>query len=266
MSLRSFSISKKQAFECPRRGGYQYVERRPVDVVSVEQFVGSLVHDIAHKAVRDFEVFHRPGSPATYTDLFTTRLLETLPTNLVIPRQGRSLDDYEALGHACLQTLVSELLPKIAAAERLLAVEQSIRYNVDDGEGGTITVFGRLDRLGEDRQTGAIVVHDWKTAGASLPWQEAVDTSQQIAVYLAWVRLRYPDRARSAMEHYLAFGQSFTTTRTDEDLNGITEFIRRETGKIEALVEFPARPNGLCRWCGYLPSCTEGQASCRSAR
>lgn len=68
------------------------------------------------------------------------------------------------------------------------------------------------------------------------------------------------------MEHYLAFGQSFTTTRTDEDLDGIIEFIRRETCKIESLVEFPARPNGLCRWCGYLPSCVEGQASCSNAR
>ena len=266
MSLRSFSISRQQAFECPRRGSYQYVERRQPDVVSVEQFVGSLVHDVAHKAVQDFEVFQRPGSLATYTDLFTTRLLETLPANLVIPRRERSLDDYEALGHACLRTLVDELLPRIAAAERLLGVEQSIRYVVDDGKDRPITVFGRVDRLGEDRQTGAIVVHDWKTAGASLPWQEAVDTSRQIAVYLAWVRMRYPDRARSAMEHYLAFGQSFTTTRTDEQLDGVTEFIRRETGKIEGLVEFPARPNGLCRWCGFLPACPEGQASCSHSR
>lgn len=97
MSIRSFSISKQRAFACPRRGRYQYVERRPPNVVSVEQFVGSLVHEIAQKAILDFEVLRRPESPATYTERFTASFLETMPTNLIIPRGERRLDDYEAL-------------------------------------------------------------------------------------------------------------------------------------------------------------------------
>lgn len=33
-----------------------------------------------------------------------------------------------------------------------------------------------------------------------------------------------------------------------------------------SLADRARRPNGLCRWCGSLPSCAEGQASCQYFR
>ncbi len=260
MKNRTFSFSKLQAFECPRRGRWQYIERRKPDVVSVEQLMGTLVHEVAQRAVQDAEVFNRPRTPEAYAEMLTNRLIEALPENLIIPRTGRSLDDYEALAHACLVNLISEILPRIREEEKLLGAERSINFTISDGGGRPLTVFGRIDRLGEDRKTGAVVVHDWKTAGSALPTQAEVDETPQLAVYLHWVRERYPNRPRYAVLHYLAFGQSIKTTRTDEEIDRALETMRSEAARIESLIDYPSKPNGLCRWCGYLPSCVEGQA------
>ncbi len=145
-------------------GGPSSRHALPQDEGYLDRLVDGLISEVARIAVMEHEVHQCPASLRAYADLLDARFREALARLGGLPLPQPAVRAAAARGLTCLETLVDQVLPRLTFAERFLAADKPFRLFIEDGPRKPISQLGRIDRLGEDRCTGAIVVHKWRTA------------------------------------------------------------------------------------------------------
>jgi putative RecB family exonuclease len=120
-------------------------------------------------------------------------------------------------------------------------------------------VRGVIDRLARARD-GAIEIHDYKTS-RRLPSQRQLDADRQLALYQLAVAEAHPHAPIRLVWHYLCFGATRVSTRSEEQLAALRRSTAGLIERIEGEERFAPRPGPLCAWCEYRQLCPAGGAS-----
>ncbi len=151
------------------------------------------------------------------------------------------------------QVMILEYIHTVQPHFAPLEVEQDFTLRLSD----EVSFSGRIDAV-----TASSLV-DWKTA--SKPWTPGDQHHKdQASAYL----LARPDQQRVSFAVFAPSGescgfQSLATTRTDEQKAQYRLKVLKVADDIRAAKasgNFAANPGPLCGWCGYLGSCSAGEA------
>ncbi len=246
-----YSHSRLSSFEtCKKKFQLRYLLDVPVDSEGVEAFVGKRVHEVLERL---YEFVGRDQVPSL------RRVIERYHAffdehydaeRIRIVREGLDVDHYREIGVRCLNGYYRRHYP--FDADETLGIEERVVFDLDPE--GRYRVQGIIDRIVRTRD-GCIEVHDYKT-GAYVPSQAKLDEDRQLALYQLGLTQRYgADQRFRLVWHYLARGQTRTSTRSPEMLADLGQTIIALIDKVEATEEFPATKNNLCNWCEYKKYC-----------
>jgi putative RecB family exonuclease len=246
-----YSHSRLSTFEtCRKKFHFRYVLQIPQETEGIEAFVGKRVHEVLER-LYTFLARQQVPSLRRVVERYHALFDESFdPDKVVIVKEGFDVDHYRALGVRCLEHYYRTHYP--FESDETLAVEEHVKFPLDAE--GRYGIQGFVDRIGRARD-GAIEIHDFKT-GSYVPSQKALDSDRQLALYQIGIGDRFGDDTEVRLVwHYLARGQTRTSSRTPEQLETLKTGTLRLVEQAESEQAFPARKNNLCAWCEYKPLC-----------
>lgn len=243
---------------CPRAFRYRYLEGMEESFISINAFLGRMVHatlEWLHERVEEGEV-------PTYLD--TLAHLE-----------GRWAEELGSNGEVRIVHGPSDRRWYLARAARAVEAYYWGHHPFDgserpDGEhpvrelrewllefdlAAGLPARGFVDRL-LFLADGTIEIHDYKTGAARPPRDLAADP--QAALYQLGVRQRHPDCRVVSVWHYLIQGRKLEVEPAPAALEATRSRLLGQVEEIRAAESFPALPGRLCAWCGFQDSCPEG--------
>jgi len=240
----TYSYSAISTFEnCPLAYKFRYVEKRPEAFTTIEARMGSVVHEVLHWAYGKHEI---PAaiSVSELEERFRN-LWENLDwENIRIVREGRLRGEYFQAGLGML----------IAFRERVMSrddristhLEESFHLDLDKNTG----FRGVVDRIARS-PGGALQVIDYKTGRTVAP----TDTLQ-LPAYALFAFQEFPELNRVDL-CFEDLKQGITRSESLDrgELPGVQNRLLNAIEPLRAAVDFPPRPSGLCRWCGYEGQC-----------
>jgi putative RecB family exonuclease len=246
-----YSISQLKKFEeCPRQYKFIYVDRIRREEEGVEAFMGQRFHD-AMEWLYGERAF-RVAPLEELLDRYEKDWAAQWHPAVRIVREGRTQDDYRALGRRFIEDYYRRHHPfdegKVAGLER------RIHFPLD--EAGRYRCKGIIDRL-MIAPDGAFEVHDYKTT-SKLPEQREIDEDRQLALYQIGVQALWPEARERGVRlvwHEVAFDVEMRSTRTPESLDRLRAGLGALIDRIEAETEFPLHESALCSWCAYPDLC-----------
>ncbi len=233
------SYSRLSRFEeCPRSFEAHYILGEPSEESDALRF-GSLLHTV-------LEVLYRRAKEAGGE----FRLTEALATEVFTtawPGSGLAGQEHFVEGLRILHEYVRQ--HPVVDGSAVLGVEHEFDVRIADRE---IRGFiDRVDRVGDD----AIEVVDYKTNRVVFT-REEVDTSLQLGIYHLAARELFPWAKDVRLSfHLLRHGIRLVTTRTDEQLALLREYISTLARQIETSTSFPPRLGPHCPSCDHRRSC-----------
>lgn len=245
-----YSHSRISTFEdCPKKYEFSYVLKAPKGAETVEQFLGSRVHEALEWLHAEVRACHVPSA-----DELTARLQvlwdAAWTDEVAVTREERTADDYRAIGEKAVRDYHARYAPFDQG--RTVGLEMKVAFPLD--ESGTVEILGYIDRLTKVAD-GVWEIHDYKT-GNSLPTQARLDADRQLALYEMAVRAAYPDaREVTLVWHYLAFDHEARSRRTPEQLEAVRRDTIERVREIERATEFHTRTSPLCDWCEFRGIC-----------
>jgi len=250
-----YSPSRLACFEnCPKQFHYRYVLKVPAESESVEAFVGKRVHEVLER----LHLFVGRGlvpSLERVLDRFRRIWQEAYDRERVrIVREETDEAFYVDLGERCLRQFYLRNYP--FDADETLGLEQRVSCELDAARG--YRVRGIIDRLVRARD-GAIEIHDYKTS-RRVPSQRQLDADRQLALYQLAVAEVHPQTPIRLVWHYLLFGATRVSTRSEEQLAELRRATSGLIERIEGEERFEPRPGPLCAWCEYRERCPAGGA------
>jgi putative RecB family exonuclease len=252
-----WSHSRLETFrQCPRKYFYRYVARvrLPVEPETIEQFAGSRAHDALEWLYGEVQRGRAPSA-----EQLVGRLRRDWDAGwhdaITMPGGERPPEEHREEVERWLRDHHERHAP--FTASRTLGLEQRITFALD--EAGSVRMRGVIDRLaiGTD---GTWQIHDYKT-NRRLPAQEEKDADPQLAYYELGVRRMWPDQVERVelVWHFLKFGVSITSRRTEAQLAGLREAalgtIADAEGRGRSESAFPTRESRLCDWCEFQSIC-----------
>ncbi len=246
-----YSHSRLSSFEqCKQKFQFRYLLEIPEDSEGVEAFVGKRVHEILERL---YQFVGRDQVPSL------RRVLERYDAEfdqhydaerIRIVRTEFKRDYYHKLGADCLSRFYRRYYP--FDQEETLGLEHHVLFDLDHA--GEYRVQGFIDRVCRTKD-GTIEIQDYKT-GKWVPSRKQLDMERQLALYQLGLAGEYgTEQPMRLVWHYLARGQTRTSSRTPEQL----DTLRRDTialiDEIEATTDFPAQKSNLCNWCEYKKIC-----------
>lgn len=199
--------------------------------------LGTLVHQV-------LEVYHREG----WRTERAGELLEKQARSLGVNREeeGEYLAAAEKILQKYFQGPLAGLQPDPADLERNFCIFL-------EGEGLTVELAGKIDRIDRDRE-GRWLVVDYKTNRSIAPaqWEEYC---RQLHLYALAFRELYPDRGLPRLYIYhLTAGELLPVECQPHHLEAAKKTVLETAAAIRAGL-FPARPGPHCQWCGYQKYC-----------
>ena len=246
--VTTFSHSRIEAFEtCPKKYEFAYLLKAPKAPAGIEAFLGNRVHEALewlYGEVRSCRVPDAEELVARYEQLWAGEWAD----DMRITREGRTADDYRAMGERALRAYHLRYAP--FDQDTTVGLEARVRLSLDEDH----DIVGYVDRIARVAD-GVWEIHDYKT-GASPATQDKADADRQLALYEMALREMYPDaRAVTLVWHYVATDLEVRSTRTPEQLAELKERVLGKIREIEAQSSFPARTSALCDWCDYKALC-----------
>lgn len=262
--------------KCPGYYQRRYLHGDESPLTTIEKYMGHVVHNT-------LEMFyeHLKQTPAKLPTLAQVHkkyqlmwkeewdgdLIQIvhLPTATPEQRAKKTAKAYFQLGLECLTKYYSRNYP--FDDEIVLANELEIEFELDGW-----TIAGRLDRLGQHKQSRAIRVHDYKT-GSTKPSSAARKVDMQLTFYEEGVRrmidagailvpgLEPGTEAQADFEqilHFVRHDISYVAARTQGEIDlcmARTVEVIEEIEDAEEMDHFPFRPNHLCLWCEFCGDC-----------
>jgi RecB family exonuclease len=233
--------------QCPRQYRFRYVERQRESFRSIEAFCGTQVHDALGWLYREREERSAPDA-AALARRFHELWDERLDGGVKVVREGTAVEEYREDGEALLRR--HHAGPFAEDRRQTLSVEEKVALDVDGRR-----FVGYVDRLARDAY-GTLHVIDYKTA-RRLP-EDADAAALQVRGYGAAV-LETRGGARVELElDYLRHDHRQVESLARAGVAGVTGVLADRiatTLAAEAAGDFPARPSGLCAWCGFRDRC-----------
>ena len=247
-----YSHSRLSTFEqCPLKFKFQYIDKLPPEIEqTIEGFLGNKVHDTLewiYNQVMNKEAVELDQIIENYAKAWT----DTFNPGIKIVKQGLDEKHYFNRG---IKFLVDYFTKHSPFKDNTIATEK--RIFIDINGDGKYCLQGFIDRLVHNKETNVFEIHDYKTG--QIKNQEELDKDRQLALYSLGIKQQFNAQEVHLVWHFLDFNQKMTSKRTDEQLEELKQNIIRLIDKIESTKEYPARPSGLCGWCGfqkYCPKC-----------
>ena len=246
-----YSHSRLSSFEqCKQKFQFRYLLEIPEESEGVEAFVGKRVHEILERL---YQFVGRDQVPSLRRVLerYEAEFDEHYDEDRIrIVRSEFDRAHYLALGADCLSRYYRRYYP--FDQDETLGLERHVRFNLD--QEGRYQVQGYIDRVCR-APDGIIEIQDYKT-GKWVPSRKQLDSERQLALYQLGLRGEFgPDEPMRLVWHYLARGQTRTSTRTAAQLEQLQQETMALIDQIEATEEFPAQKSNLCNWCEYKGIC-----------
>ena len=246
-----YSHSKLSTFEnCPLKYKYKYIDRLPAEIKqTIEGHLGKVVHDTLqwiYSQVKSKIIISIDEIVGYYAEKWR----ENYSEDTLIVRTGFTEEDYFNIGIEFLAEYYREHSP---FEDGTLECEKQIMIKLD--EEGRYKIWGFIDRLVYNLETGEYEVHDYKTAN-TLPNKEDIDNDRQLALYAIAVKEIFGyDKEVRLIWHYLAHNKKIDSKRTNEQLEKLKQETLNLIEKIESAQVFPHNKSALCDWCEFRPSC-----------
>lgn len=240
-----YSHSRLGTFEnCKQAFKLRYIDKIELGIDGVEAFMGSRVHNALEYLYNKVKMGVIPEM-AEILKYYQDDWDKEVHDDIRIVKKQYSLDDYRKLGEKCVIDYYSQNHP---FKQNVIENEKRILVNIDG-----IKIQGFIDRL--DWNGDTIEIHDYKTSG-TLPSQAKIDKDRQLALYQIAIQEMYPDAKEiKLIWHYLVFGRDLVSTRTQDDLDALSEEIKKLVKEIEEEKEYLPTVSRLCEWCEYKSIC-----------
>lgn len=260
--MTTYSHSRLSAFEkCPLSYKYKYLDKIKPEIrfIGIEAFTGSAVHEALEYLYRRRLKMPDADTPLIllldkYEAIWNAQWSE----DVTIVKEGLTREDYFLQGKQILADYYKAHQP--FDEEITLSVEQRIDVNIEG-----FKVMGFIDRVAENKQTGSLEIHDYKTSGR-LPDVCELEKDRQLVLYQLGARQKYPqyeEKPAEVVYHYLRFNCAFRFQKTAEEL----EVVKREIVDLIQTIELAAWENNfkacvgpLCRWCEFSTLCPAFQS------
>ena len=248
--MTTFSHSRLETYRnCPRQYKCQYIDRVESEMVSVEAFMGGLVHEALEKLYRDVRMTKVPSRDEVLA-YFDKIWDENWHDAVHIVRKEYTPENYRDVGRRCIADYYARHQP--FNQTRTIALEHLVFFPLDEKE--EVWVRGVIDRIALT-DNGVYEIHDYKTSGRLKTQQEA-DEDPQLALYQIALERMWNDVTKvDLVWHYLAFDKELRSHRDREQL----EKLKRDTldliGAIAADSEFRPHESALCDWCAFTEYC-----------
>ena len=249
-----YSVSRICTFEsCKLQYKYNYIDKLPSEVETIEAFMGSRVHE-ALKEFYDF-IKNRVVKPkewllSKYEELWHQNYTDSIK----IVRIELAPEDYLEKGRKCLADYYQEYYP--FDQTKIVKTEESISFPIQHND-SEYSFRGVLDRLDWNDREKIFEIHDYKTSGTLLTQEEA-DQDIQLPLYQIALLRRWPEAERAKLVwHFLLFNKQIESSRTKDELNALQADIASRIQAIETCEDFPPHKSALCDWCAYQEICPE---------
>jgi putative RecB family exonuclease len=246
-----YSHSRLSSFEqCKQKFEFRYLLEIPEDSEGVEAFVGKRVHEILERLYQ-FVGREQVPSLRRVLERYHAEFDEHYDEDRIrIVRSELDREHYRELGVGCLSRFYRRYYP--FDQDETLGLEKHVLFNLDAP--GQYQIQGYIDRVCR-APDGTIEIQDYKT-GKWVPNRKQLDSERQLALYqLGLIEEFGTDQPMRLVWHYLARGQTRTSTRTPAQLDELRTETMNLIDEIEATSEFPARKSNLCNWCEYKGIC-----------
>jgi len=245
-----YSHSRLETFEnCPLKYKFRYIERIEKLEQSVEQFLGSRVHEVLKKLYDDL-LLEKLDTLDELLEFYAAEWSKNWGPHVRIVRAGMTERNYFDYGAKCLQNYYTQRRPFRQA--QTLGTETHLTFPLDGD--GKYKLRGYVDRIAR-RADGTIEIHDCKTS-RTLPGQQQADADRQLALYQIGVERNWPEaRSVELLWHYVAFSTTLRSRRSPEQLVQLRENTIGLIDRIETTTQFEPRRSILCGWCEYKPDC-----------
>ncbi|MHB0975581.1 MAG: RecB family exonuclease [Candidatus Aquicultorales bacterium] len=245
-----YSHSRLSTFEqCARKYRYRYIDKVLPVTVSVEAFMGSLVHESLEELygrVKDGET----PCVLKLIDGHSDRWSRKWHEGITINKREYSERDYYIKSAQSLKRYFSRYEPFNEA--EVLDTELEIVFPLDAA--GDCMMRGIIDRL-DRRPDGTIEIHDYKCSGY-LPSVYKLTHDRQLPLYhiavLSWIG----EAAEVELVwHYLLFDREIRIKKTPAQLELTKRRCLETIWQIEEETAFEKTRSKLCNWCEYQEVC-----------
>jgi putative RecB family exonuclease len=248
-----YSNSKLSCFEqCSLRYKYEHIDKleKPAEQ-TVEQFLGSRVHDALEKLYKDLK-FQKENSLEEILSFYNSEWRKNWNPGIILVRKDYSEENYRKMGEKYLSDYYKRYHPFNQSVT--LATEHKLSLNLDPE--GKYRITGKIDRL-SCTEDGTYEIHDYKTSFAMTP-HSYLETDRQLPLYAIAVKHHYHDaRTVRLIWHFLSADKEIVLTKTDEQLESLRKEIIHLIDEIESQKEFSPKKSSLCDWCQFRSICPE---------
>ena len=250
--IYKYSPTRINTFDgCKLKYKYQYIDKLESDLVTVERFMGSMVHEVLkefYKLVKGGSVNHFKWVLDKYKELWQKNYTE----GIKIVKDDFSADDYYNKGKQALTDYYEKYQPFDQA--KIVDTEHFLNFKVQFDE-VECEFCGVLDRLDWNDKENIFEIHDYKVTN-TLMTQEKADNDWQLGLYHVALKEKWPDIEQVKLVwHSLLFNKEITSFRTKEQIEQLKQQVVERVKEIESCDEFPPQKSVLCDWCDFQNIC-----------
>ncbi len=244
-----YSYSRLETFkQCRLKFKYQYIDRVPREVDSIETFLGNRFHETMEKLYKDLHF--RITSLEDLEKYFNEQWDKNFGKHVLISRSQYKAEDYRLIGLVALKDYYKRYYPFNRG--KTIGVEKNLYLDLNGD--GRYRIKCVIDRI-SDLNDYDIEIHDYKTS-AYLPTQDQIDNDWQLALYELAVRQAWPQTKNvELIWHYVCFDKELKSHRTPEELEKLKKNIISLIDEIESTSEYPPSQSELCEWCSFQEIC-----------
>ena len=244
----AYSHSRISRFEnCPYSYKLKYIDRVKSDVKSVENLLGSLVHETLESLYRD-KKFMKDVSKEGLLEFFNELWEKWYSDDILIVKKDMTSENYRKMGEKFISDYYDSHEPFDDLT--ILGLETNDRLTLPDGN----QWYVMIDKLACDDE-GNYYVMDYKT-NSKMKDQDEADSDRQLALYSIWVKNKFKDaKSVKLVWHMLAFDKDVVSERTDEQVEELQKEICDKIREINMASEFPRKEGALCSYCEYRSMC-----------
>lgn len=246
--MPSYSHSKIKTYEqCPLKFKYKYIDKATPEIdKTIEAHLGQAVHDT-------LEWIYNQEEPPSIDDIiqyYAGKWKEKWTESIRVVKEDKEPRDYFNKGVQFLTDYFSKHYP---FKDGTIECEKKIRLELDNE--GKYKIYGFIDRLVYNYETGEYEIHDYKTS-SSFPSQEEMEQDRQLALYSIALKDSYgKEKEVKLIWHFLNHNRTIQVKKQNHHLENLKKETMEKINEIENATYFPRNESMLCYWCEFRERC-----------
>ncbi len=245
---KRYSPSKLNNFDsCKLKFKYTYIDRIKADLVTIEGFMGSMVHETLEKfylLVKNGRIESLEWLLNKYNDLWEKNFTE----DIKVIKKDLTPEDYFEKGKQGLIDYYNSYKP--FNENKIVEVEYYASFKINE-----YFFRGYIDRLDWNDKDEYFEIHDYKTSN-TLMTQEQADNDWQLGIYQMALKDKWPDIEKVKLVwHAMPFNKEIVSFRDENQIKDLENKVIDKVKEIESCKDFPPYKSPLCNWCGFQDIC-----------